>query len=84
MELDALSITCRHLRNERDCEMVKLAKQKHAAHMRCCRMRYKLRRLELANSLLLVALTGSEVHNNTLKARIRAVVEAESGLHELI
>ena len=77
MELDALTLTCLHLRNERDHDMVKLAKQKHAAHSTCYRLRIKLRRLELANCLLLVVLTQSEVHNRELRDRIRSVVETE-------
>ena len=55
----------------------KLAKQKHAAHSTCYRLRIKLRRLELANSLLLVILTSSEVHNRLLRDRVRNIVEAE-------
>ena len=77
MELDALTLTCKHLRNERDHDMTKLAKQKHAAHSTCYRLRVKLRRLELANSLLLVVLTSSELHNRLLRDRIRNIVEAE-------
>ena len=77
MELDALTLTCKHLRNERDHDMTKLAKQKHAAHSTCYRLRVKLRRLELANSLLLVILTSSEVHNRLLRDRVRVIVEAE-------
>ena len=84
MELDALTLTCQHLRNARDYDMTKLAKQKHAAHSTCYRLRVKLRRLELANCLLLVILTSSEAHNSELIARIRSVVEMESdGLREL-
>ena len=84
MNLDALTFTCQHLRNERDYGMTKLTKQKHAAHSTCYRLRVKLRRLELANCLLLVVLTSSEVQNRELIARIRSVVEMESdGLREL-
>ena len=84
MELDALTFTCQHLRNERDHDMTKLAKQKHAAHSTCYRLRVKLRRLELANCLLLVVLTSSEVQNRDLRDRIRSVVEAElADLQEL-
>ena len=77
MELDALTLTCLHLRNTRDYDMAKLVKQKHAAHSTCYRLRIKLRRLELANCLLLVVLTSSEVHNRELRDRIRSVVETE-------
>ena len=84
MDLDALTFTCQHLRNERDHDMTKLAKQKHAAHSTCYRLRVKLRRLELANSLLLVVLTSSELHNRILRDRVRNIVEAElSGLRAL-
>ena len=84
MDLDALTFTCQHLRNERDHGMAKLTKQKQAAHSTCYRLRIKLRRLELANCLLLVVLTSSEVHNRELRDRVKSVVEAElSDLQEL-
>ena len=84
MDLDALTFTCQHLRNERDHDMAKLVKQKHAAHSTCYRLRIKLRRLELANCLLLVVLTQSEVHNREIGNRIRTIVEAElTDLREL-
>ena len=77
MELDALALTCRHLRNERDSEMTKLAKQKHAAHAMCHRLRTKIRRLELSNRLLMAVYLATESHNRILRERVVDTVEAE-------
>ena len=77
MELDALALTCRHLRNERDAEMTKLAKQKHAAHAMCHRLRTKMRRLELSNRLLMAVYLATENHNRILRERVVDTVEAE-------
>ena len=77
MELDALALTCRHLRNERDGEMAKLAKQKHAAHAMCHRLRTKLRRMELSNRLLMAAYLATESQNRILRERVVNTIEAE-------
>ena len=81
MELDVLSLTCKHLRNERDDELAKLAKQKHAAHAMCHRMRIKLRKLELSNRLLLALFLASERQNRVITERVTAAIEA--GMEEL-
>ena len=75
MELDALTITCRHLHNERDDAMAKLARQKHAAHMMCHRLRWKLRKMELTNRLLLAVFMALEQHNRILREETRQRVE---------
>ena len=77
MELDALTITCRHLHNERDDAMAKLARQKHAAHMMCHRLRWKLRKMELTNRLLLAVFLASEKHNQALREQARRLVEED-------
>ena len=81
MELDALTSTCRHLRAERDETIARLAKQKHAAHAMCHRMRAKLRQMELANRLLKALFLASERHNRIITERVTAAIEA--GLQEL-
>ena len=84
MELDALTLTCRHLRNERDREMARLANQKHAAHAMCSRLREKLRRLELSNKLLIALYLASDNTARILRERIVAETEeAHRGLPEL-
>ena len=84
MDLDALSLTCRHLRNERDDELAKLAKQKHAAHAMCHRLRRKLRKMELSNRLLLAVFLASEAHNRIIRERVITRTEAEmEDLHAL-
>ena len=77
MELDALTITCRHLHNERDAAMAKLARQKHAAHMMCHRLRWKLRKMELTNRLLLAVFLASEKHNQVLREHAGRLVEED-------
>ena len=81
MELDALSLTCRHLRNERDETLAKMAKQKHAAHAMCHRLRGKLRRMELTNRLLLALYLASERHNQAITERVTAAMD--NGMEEL-
>ena len=81
MELDALTLTCRHLRNERDEVIARLAKQKHAAHTMCYRLRGKLRRMELTNRLLLALFLASERHNQVITERVAAALDA--GMEEL-
>lgn len=81
MELDALTLTCRHLRAERDETIARLAKQKHAAHAMCHRMRRKLRQMELTNRLLMALFLASEQHNRVIAERVRTAVEA--GMEEL-
>ena len=77
MELDALALTCRRLKAERDDEMAKLAKQKHAAHAMCYRLRAKLRKLELSNRLLMAMFLATESYCRTLRERVIHTVEAE-------
>ena len=81
MELDALTFTCRHLRAERDETIARLAKQKHAAHAMCHRMRVKLRQMELSNRLLLSMFLVSERHNRDITERLTATIE--TGMEEL-
>ena len=81
MELDALTLTCRHLRNERDETIARLAKQKHAAHAMCHRLRGKLRRMELTNRLLLALFLASERHNQVITERVAAAMA--DGMEEL-
>tara|TARA_B100000497_G_scaffold65626_1_gene74225 strand:- start:467 stop:727 length:261 start_codon:yes stop_codon:yes gene_type:complete len=81
MELDALTLCCRHLRSERDETIARLAKQKHAAHAMCHRMRMKLRKMELSNRLLLALFLASERHNRVITERAVAAIEA--GMEEL-
>ena len=81
MELDALTLTCRHLHNERDETIARLAKQKHAAHAMCHRMRVKLRQMELSNRLILALYLASERHNRSITERVTAAIEA--GMEEL-
>ena len=81
MELDALTLTCRHLRNERDETLARLAKQKHAAHAMCHRLRGKVRRMELTNRLLLALFLASERHNRVITERVAAAMDA--GMEEL-
>ena len=84
MELDALALTCRHLRNERDGEMAKLAKQKHAAHVMCYRLRQKLRRLELSSRLILALFLATESHNRTLRNQtVTSLQEQLADLHDV-
>ena len=75
MELDALTITCRHLHNERDDALAKLARQKHAAHVMCHRLRWKLRKMELSNRLLLGIFLATENHNQVLREQAKRLVE---------
>ena len=75
MELDALTVTCRHLHNERDDALAKLARQKHAAHVMCHRLRWKLRKLELSNRLLLGIFLATENHNRILREQARRLAE---------
>ena len=75
MDLDALTLTCRHLNAERDEAMAKLARQKHAAHAMCHRLRWKLRKMELTNRLLLAVFMASEQHNRILREETRQRVE---------
>ena len=81
MELDALTLTCRHLRAERDETLAKMAKQKHAAHAMCYRLRMKLRRMELTSRLLLALYLSSERHNQAITERVSAAMDA--GVEEL-
>ena len=81
MELDALTLTCRHLRSERDETLAKMAKQKHAAHAMCHRLRGKLRRMELTNRLLLALYLASERHNHVITERVAAAMA--DGMEEL-
>ena len=81
MELNALTITCRHLRHERDETLAKMAKQKHAAHAMSCRLRKKLRRMELSNRLLIAMYLTSE--NGARVLRERVVAETEDAMREL-
>ena len=77
MDLDALALTCRHLRDERDVTITKLRQQKHAAHAMCYRQRTRARRLELSNRLLLAVYLASEAQNRLLSNHIRQRTEAE-------
>ena len=81
MELNALTVTCKHLRNERDDELAKLARQKHAAHMQCTRLRGKLRKLELSNRLLIALFLASENHNRILRESV--IRRAQDAMEEL-
>ena len=81
MDLDALTLTCRHLNAERDEAMAKLARQKHAAHAMCHRLCGKLRTMELTNRLLLALFLASERHSQVITERI-AVAMAD-GMEEL-
>ena len=81
MELDALTLTCRHLRNERDETIARLVKQKHAAHTMCYRLRGKLRRMELTNRLLLALFLASERHSQVITERVATALDA--GMEEL-
>ena len=75
MNLDALTLTCRHLHNERDEAMARLARQKHAAHVMCHRLRGKLRKMELSHRLLLGVFLATERHNQILREQARRLVQ---------
>ena len=72
MELDALALTCRHLRTERDEAMAKLMRQKRAAHTMCHRLRKKLRKMELSNRLLIALYLATENHNRVIREQVTA------------
>ena len=77
MGLDALTITCKHLHNERDRTIAKLRKQKQAAHTTNSRLRAKLRKAELSSRILLVMLLASENHNEVLTNQMTTAIKAE-------
>ena len=77
MELDALTITCKHMHNERDQTITKLRKQKQAAHTKNCRLRAKLRKAELSSRLLMVILLASENQNQVLRNQLTKAIEGE-------
>ena len=84
MELDALTLTCRHLNSERNEAMAKLAKQKHAAHVMCYRLRQKLRRLELSSRLILALFLATENHNRALRNQtVTSLQEQLANLHDV-
>ena len=81
MELNALTTTCKHLRTERDNELAKLAKQKHAAHTMCYRLRGKLRKVELSNRMLIAMFLATENHNRILRESV--IRRAQDAMEEL-
>ena len=80
MEMEALTITCKHLNLEHDSAVAKLRKQKHAAHQVAHRLKRKLRQLELTNRLLLVTYLAGSAHTRILQEQIERRTEAE--LHD--
>lgn len=76
--MDALELTCTYLRDTcRDAEMLRLRKQKHAAHNTCCRLRKKLRSLELTHRLLMAMLASSERHRRDIQQSVASQIQQE-------
>ena len=55
--------------------MAKLARQKHAAYAMCHRLRWKLRKMERTNRLLLAVFLASEQHNWIMREETRRMVK---------
>ena len=70
-DLSALVVTCKHLHAERDANIARLQKQKHAAHAMCHRLRTKLRSMELTYRLLLALYSASEAHCRMMREQFR-------------
>ena len=68
--MEALTVTCKTLNLERDETILKLKKQKHAAHEAVYRLRRKLQQLELTNRLLLVTYLAGNEYTRILQTQI--------------
>ncbi len=75
-DLRPLITTCKHLRREAMNETVeRLCRQKHAAHSRTCRLRTKVKELELANRLLSACWVSATRHIEILDSRIAEITK---------
>ena len=75
-DLQPLITTCKQLRNEaRDETVLRLRRQKHAAHARTYRLMAKVKELELANRLLAACWASASRHNDILNGRIAEIVK---------
>ena len=70
MEVEALTAACKHLALERDVDIFKLRKQKHASHQMVHRLKKRLASLELTARLLLASYIVSCQHNRELMDQI--------------
>ena len=75
-DLDALIVTCRHLRHEgRDETLARARRQKHAAHCKATRLREKVRQLEVANRILAACWATTAHHNEILSQQITRIAK---------
>ena len=75
-DLRPLTMTCKHLRQEAKDETVeRLCRQKHAAHARTCRLRRKVKELELTNRLLSACWVSATKHIEILDSRIAEITK---------
>ena len=73
----------KHLRNEcRDDDIMRLKRQKHAAHASNSRLRWKIRQLELTNRLLMAVYVTTERHNHILQMEITKFAKEAQGAAE--
>ena len=74
--MDALVITNKFWNTEcRDDELQRLKRQKHAAHNQVYRLRLKMREMEIARRLLIVAYMATSHANLVLHERIERYVK---------
>jgi len=74
--MDALVITNKFWNTEcRDDELQRLKRQKHAAQSQVCRLKKKIRELELARGLLTLVYIATCQSNTVLHERIRQYVQ---------
>ena len=76
MDIQPLATVCKHLRDEtRDETVIKLSKQKHAAHAKCYRLQLKVKQLELTTRILAACWASATKHNEALNAKIAEIVK---------
>ena len=74
--MDALMIANKFWNTEcRDDELQRLKRQKHAAHNQVYRLRLKMRKMEIARRLLVVAYLATSHANSVLHERIERYVK---------
>ena len=74
--MDALVIANKFWNTEcRDDELQRLKRQKHAAHNQVYRLRLKMREMEIARRLLVVAYLATSHANSVLHERIERYVK---------
>ena len=82
--MDGLQFVNKFWQSEtRDAEMQRLRKQKHAAHSNVHRLKRKIKEMEIARRLLLVAFLATANANSVLHERIERYVSDMDNVSEV-